>query len=96
MLDGLSRAGLSTRGEPMGVDPGAMRLLMEHTWPGNDAELSGVLLRAARVAGGPVVTSADLAAIGFSPELSSSAQATTTPIPTSVRRRAAGRSVRRR
>jgi hypothetical protein len=96
ILDALSRSGLSTRGEPMGVDPGALRLLTEHTWPGNDFELSGVLMRAARVAAGPVVTSADLAAIAFTPELSSSAGATTTPLPTSVRRRSAARTVRRR
>jgi hypothetical protein len=95
MLDGLARAGLSTKGVPIGVDPGALRLLMEHAWPGNDAELAGVLLRVAQVARGPAVTPADLTAIGFSPELSNTGKATTTPLPTPLRRRATARSARR-
>ncbi len=94
MLDGLARAGLSIRGEPMGVDPGAMRLLMEHAWPGNDAELAAVLLRAVQIAQGQAVTAADLEAIGFRSEPSNAGEATATPLPTSMRRRAAGRGRR--
>jgi hypothetical protein len=65
VLDELSRAGLRRRGEPLGVELGALRVLCEHTWPGNELELRAVLGRAAEVAEGSVVTSADLAQIGF-------------------------------
>lgn len=65
----LLRAGGANRQEPLGIDPKALRLLIDHSWPGNDAELKSVLVRAAAEASGPVLTPADLAAIGFSPEL---------------------------
>jgi hypothetical protein len=67
VLDVLSREGLRRRSEPLGVDLAALRLLSEHTWPGNELELDAVLARAAEVAEGSVVTAADLARIGFAP-----------------------------
>jgi hypothetical protein len=65
VLDRLARFGARTRGRALGVEPAALLELTEHTWPGNDVELSDVLLRAALVARGDVVRAADLAAIGF-------------------------------
>jgi DNA-binding NtrC family response regulator len=67
ILDHLAAAGTRRRGEPLGVDPRALQLLLDHGWPGNDAELTDVLSRASEEARGPVVTPADLAAIGFRP-----------------------------
>jgi hypothetical protein len=65
----LLRAGDADRKEPLGIDPKALALLIDHSWPGNEAELRSVLVRAAAAASGPVITPADLAAIGFTPEL---------------------------
>lgn len=65
ILDVLARTSLRLGREPLGVDAAALRLLVEHLWPGNELELEGVLLRAARVARGPAVTPDDLAAAGF-------------------------------
>jgi DNA-binding NtrC family response regulator len=82
-LDQLARAGMQARGEPFGIDPAALRLLLEHDWPGNDLELADVLLRAAATATGPVVTAQDLARIGFRPTLEQAAAAS--PVPPSAR-----------
>lgn len=57
----LSRIGLRLRAEPLGLSMQAQALLNEHSWPGNDAELDAVLLRAALAATGPVVEAAELA-----------------------------------
>ena len=54
-LHKLSRFGLRLRGEPMGLSMSAQALLNEHTWPGNEAELDAVLLRAALATAGAVV-----------------------------------------
>jgi DNA-binding NtrC family response regulator len=43
-----------------GVDDAAMRRLVEHSWPGNAAELESALKRACIVTRGEVITSADL------------------------------------
>jgi len=66
-LDALSRVGLSERGEPLGIEPAAMRLLAEHDWPGNELEFRARLLSAARHATGQVVRADDLLATGFAP-----------------------------
>jgi DNA-binding NtrC family response regulator len=66
-LDALSRVGLSERGEPLGIEPAAMRLLAEHDWPGNELEFRARLLSAARHASGQVVRADDLLATGFAP-----------------------------
>jgi len=66
-LEALSRVGLSLRGEPLGLEPAAMRLLAEHDWPGNELEFRARLLSAARRAPGAVVRVEDLLATGFAP-----------------------------
>jgi DNA-binding NtrC family response regulator len=65
ILAALAGAGQQARGEPLGADAGALRLLIEHRWSGNDLELESVLLRAAAVAKAPLVCASDLEAIGF-------------------------------
>jgi hypothetical protein len=69
VLDELSRAGLRRHAEPLGVDVAALRMLCEHTWPGNELELRDVLDRAADVATTSVVTASDLSQIGFVPSV---------------------------
>jgi hypothetical protein len=65
VLTQLAALGMRKRGEPLGIETAALAVLLEHRFPGNDAELSDVLVRAAGVATGPVVTTRDLVAIGF-------------------------------
>jgi hypothetical protein len=65
VLDRLAGVGMRGRGEPLGIDAAALALFLEHRWPGNDVELEDVLVRAAEVAAGPVVTTANLLTIGF-------------------------------
>lgn len=84
-LESLSRVGLSLRGEPLGLEPAAMRLLAEHDWPGNELEFRARLLSAARRAPGPVVRAEDLLATGFAPTAASAPDLT--PPPTLVARR---------
>lgn len=43
----LAEIGARFRGEPYAIEPEALGLLLEHPWPGNDAELVGVLTSAA-------------------------------------------------
>ena len=62
-LHKLSRIGLRLRGEPYGITLQAQELLNEYGWPGNDAELDAVLLRAALAAGGDAITAEELAAV---------------------------------
>jgi hypothetical protein len=88
VLEELARGGLEKSGEPLGVDGFALRLLMEHEWPGNDLELRDVLGRAARVAQGSLVTAADLSSVGFSPEVEHVASPTPAPLETRRRMRA--------
>jgi DNA-binding NtrC family response regulator len=66
-LDYLVRIGMRIRGRPLGLDLPALALLGEHLWPGNDAELYAVLLRAALAAEGDVIGARELHAIGFAP-----------------------------
>jgi hypothetical protein len=85
-LHHLTRAGIAYRGRPLGIDAAALALLIEHTWPGNDAELESLLVRAALDAGGDVVTKADLVRAGF-------IQDTTAADPVSGSRRPRARAV---
>lgn len=66
-LDHLARIGVRMRGRPFGLDLRALQAVLDHPWPGNDAEMGAVLLRAALVAKGDVIGEKDLAAIGFAP-----------------------------
>jgi transcriptional regulator with AAA-type ATPase domain len=61
ILEHLTRLGPGADGEPLGVEPAALRTLMDHTWPGNDAELKGVLTRAHARCRGPRITLDDVA-----------------------------------
>ncbi|MEZ4446833.1 MAG: hypothetical protein R3B72_47580 [Polyangiaceae bacterium] len=64
-LHELSRIGVRLRGEPLGLSLAGQQAVNEHVWPGNDAELQAVLLRAALATSGRVVDGpAVLAAIG--------------------------------
>ncbi len=63
----LVEVGMAYRERPLGIDPAALALLVEHPWPGNDLELESVLVRAALAADGDVVTKADLVRAGFVP-----------------------------
>ncbi len=54
-LHKLSRIGLRLRGRPLGLTMQAQALLNEYSWPGNEAELEAVLLRAALRTEGDVV-----------------------------------------
>ncbi|MBI2390795.1 MAG: hypothetical protein HYV09_14490 [Deltaproteobacteria bacterium] len=49
-LDRLAALGTALVGEPLGVAPEALALLVEHGWPGDDLELDDVLARAALAA----------------------------------------------
>jgi DNA-binding NtrC family response regulator len=84
-LESLSRVGLSLRGEPLGLEPAAMRLLAEHDWPGNELEFRARLLSAARRAPGTVVRAEDLLATGFAPAVTSALDLT--PPPAALARR---------
>jgi hypothetical protein len=64
-LDHLARIGTRLRGRPLGLDLAALSAILEYAWPGNDAELGAVLLRAAIATEGDVVGARELEAIGF-------------------------------
>jgi hypothetical protein len=66
VLDRLDRSGARHGSEPLGIEPQALRLLVDHHWPGNELELEHVVTRAAHIARGTRVTVDDLAAAGFS------------------------------
>lgn len=68
ILDHLARYSLRLGREPLGIEPLALRWLIEHRWPTNELELGAVLARAALAAEGPTVGVAELEAIGFSPD----------------------------
>jgi hypothetical protein len=69
-LETLGRIGVRLHRDALGLEPQALAMLLEHTWPGNDAELYATLLRSALVAEVPAVTARDLERIGFSPPAS--------------------------
>ena len=56
----LGDIGTRFRAKAIGIEPGAIALLAEHDWPGNDAELIGTLTRAAARCDGQVVRKRDL------------------------------------
>ncbi len=60
VLEGLSRYGVGTSGDPLGIEPAAMAALAEHEFPGNELELFGLLSRTAATARGTRITLADL------------------------------------
>lgn len=64
-LDRLARLGLSLRGAPLGLAEDALAALIEHDWPGDEAELAAVLLDAAQRCTGDRVRRGDLGSPGF-------------------------------
>jgi DNA-binding NtrC family response regulator len=64
-LEHLARIGVRLGRQPLGLAPRALATLLEHTWPGNDAELYATLLRAALVTEGDVIGLKDLGRSGF-------------------------------
>jgi DNA-binding NtrC family response regulator len=65
VLDRLLRSGVRRQGQPLGIEPQALALLLSYAWPGNDAELRGLVERAALLATRERVSLADLLAAGF-------------------------------
>lgn len=65
LLDRLARIGERLRGQPMGLAPQALAALTDHAWPGNDAEMEAVLVRAALASEGDVIGLVALRASGF-------------------------------
>ncbi|HEY6080381.1 MAG TPA: hypothetical protein VIW29_16315 [Polyangiaceae bacterium] len=68
VLEALSRFGLSTSGEPLGIEPAALGLLTEHDFPGNELELFGLLARTAATARSARITADDLLSAGLGSE----------------------------
>lgn len=66
-LDLLAKHSIELGRPPAGIEPSALRLLLEHGWPGNELELSAVLARAVAQCSGAAVTAADLERSGFVP-----------------------------
>ena len=75
------------------MDGAALRLLVEHTWPGNDLELESLLVRAVRITRGLAITPEELGAVGFEPK--SAPRSEPTPMAPSTRRRAPRRWARK-
>ena len=98
VLEGLSRFGVGTSGEPLGIEPAALAALTEHEFPGNELELFGLIARTAASARGARLTLADLLSSGLgspNPEISSGSNddPNLTPPPSlAVRRRSLGRA----
>lgn len=67
-LDALARRCLELGRPPLGLEPAALRLILEHSWPENELALTSVLGRAAALARAPTVTDGDLMAAGLHPE----------------------------
>ncbi len=86
LLDAATRSGLRTKGAPLGIDPGALRWLVEHPWPANELELDALMLRAALSCAGGAITAADLEGLGFCPLETTAALAPALPEDRSVRR----------
>jgi transcriptional regulator with AAA-type ATPase domain len=88
-IEHLGRIGVRLQSRPLGLDSRALAALLEHTWPGNEAELSATLLRAALVTEGEVIGVGELVRIGFPVPERDLGQRTTSAIPTAKRRRGA-------
>jgi transcriptional regulator of acetoin/glycerol metabolism len=85
-LEHLARIGVRLGRQPLGVAPRALSALLDHTWPGNDAELYATLLRAALAAEGDVISLKDLHRTGFGTGAGARSRASATEPPSSNRR----------
>ncbi len=63
VVDRLAREGLRTRGAPVGLDDKAFGRLVEHGFPGEDAELTSIVQRLVARLEGDVVTAKDVDAL---------------------------------
>jgi two-component system response regulator HupR/HoxA len=64
-LDLLAKKSIELARKPAGLEPSALRLLLEHGWPENELELALVLGRALAVSEGPAISATDLERSGF-------------------------------
>lgn len=64
-LEHTSKIGIRLRGRPLGLDLPALAVLGDHSWPGNDAELEAVLLRAALITEGEIIGRREIEAVSF-------------------------------
>ena len=67
ILDAIAQTGARHRGEPIGIEAEALKLLMDHPWPGNDLELSSVVSRTVALNDGPLLQAQQLTPIGLHP-----------------------------
>jgi DNA-binding NtrC family response regulator len=88
-IEHLGRIGVRLQSRPLGLDAHALAALLEHTWPGNDAELAATLLRAALVTEGEVIGVRVLEQIGFPMPEGPRERKSSAAIPMGKRRRAA-------
>lgn len=65
ILDHASRNARGPERQPLGVDRSALQALLDHRWPGNEAELADVMARVSSAASGPLITLSDLHGVGF-------------------------------
>lgn len=96
-LEILAKKSLELARDPIGIDAAALRLVVEHPWPNNEAELIDVLGRAAQNAKDTVLRKEDLEALGFKPDMSlPPSEFTPPPATASTRRRPSRRAPRAR
>jgi transcriptional regulator with AAA-type ATPase domain len=65
VLEALSRFGLATSGDPLGIEPAALAALAEHEFPGNELELFGLISRTAATVRGTRIALSDLQGAGL-------------------------------
>jgi transcriptional regulator with AAA-type ATPase domain len=65
VLEALSRYGVATSGDPLGIEPAALAALTEHEFPGNELELFGMISRTAATLRGNRITLQDLQDVGI-------------------------------
>jgi hypothetical protein len=63
LTDRLAREGLRVLGRPVGIDHAAYARLMEHAFPGEDAELAAIVQQLVALCTGDVVRAADVEAL---------------------------------
>jgi hypothetical protein len=88
-LEHLGRIGVRLQSRPLGLDSHALAALLEHTWPGNEAELQATLLRASLITEGEVIGVRELDRIGF-PIPREQQRSVPPPVPLPSRRRRSG------
>jgi hypothetical protein len=67
VIEVLSRTAAGPDNQPLGIARGALQILLDHDWPGNETELMDVLGRASQLESGLVLSPVALAQAGFQP-----------------------------